>query len=204
MPSDLSNLIPTELLPSLREDRFNISIKLQGLPYKTIWPKVRILLNSTTLIDTKVENEFKFEYQTTVETAQHYDLELILYNKLDKFTTVDTNGSITENMGVEIKSIVINDIDIVSNNLISNLGEFTPHLSKSKIEFFTKNNIFFGPSKTLGIFENGVWKMSFEAPIVSYLNKFSAFYEKHAIWPNNVLLQEIYDTINNIRDLESK
>lgn len=204
MHRELDFVIPEELIDLIDEDRFDLQIKLSGFKFKNKLPRVKIMLNDQILASESVTECYEFKYSTKIIPKEKYCLSLEFYNKLDNDTLTDENGNIIENLGFQIKSIIINDIDLVATKIIFNLGEYTPKLSDNKLKWFIENNIPHGPNKTLGIFENGIWKINMVAPMLSHFVQFQAFIEKHELWPNLPLLNEIYNTINNIKLLEQQ
>lgn len=204
MRTDLNSLLPLEIIECINESRFDIVVNFKGTKFKNKFPKIKIIFDNQVLDNITIVDSFQYKYSTKLEIGKNYNLEFDFYNRLDTDTILDSNGQIVEDLGVHLDSITINDIDIIKNKLIFNLGEFTPRLSSKKLQYYKENNIAISSRKSLHITENGIWKISFQAPILGYLNQFMTFFESHEFWPNDKLMQDIYATINNIRKMENQ
>jgi hypothetical protein len=197
----LDNLIPTAIREKCNSTEVQIEIILAATSANGRWPSIRLLVNSEQAINKTADSPI-ITIDYSAEISNKVCLELEYYGKTADDTVV-SNGNIIENQSIEILGLVINGIDVVKNSLIYKLGEYTMVLSPEKHKFFTDNGINTGPSHSLMMAENGSWKLTLEVPILAYLIKLSNPYFKHERW-NHSNLDEIYNVINEIRELEQQ
>ena len=201
--NDLDFLIPQEIHNLINEKNAEFSIQLTGVPCQGRYPRLRVFFNDTVEVDEKISGTKTLTFQKNTLELDYFDIRLEYYNKLDCDTTTDSLGNILENQGLSIDKFIVNDIDIVKTNIIYNLGSYQYNLSDAKKQYYIGNNINFENTHSLHMFENGTWSLKFKLPIYGFFTKLKSRQEKHELWPNNELLIDIYNTINNIRKIQN-
>jgi hypothetical protein len=203
--SNLDVLIPANILESCQLDRFDMTIIFRAAAVEGRWPRVRITVGDQQVIDKEINDQEEIKFSTRLDLSDyHFDIKIEYYGKTNKDTKL-ISGKISENQYVEIEKFIINDIDIIATNIIYSLGHYHMLLPKEKFEYFKLHGHETGPTHSLSMFENGYWLLVMRAPILTQFVKFKSKNEKHVIhWPNNELLNEIYDTILYIRKLEKQ
>jgi len=148
-----------------------IKIKLLGNKSNNKIPTVRMLINNVEFYCGTVEptQEFVFYF----EPKENNTLCIEHYNKYNEDTIVDANGNIVEDLSVELKSIHIDDVEIMEtvlfsmpyyvewpDNIVSDYhqkGETPPE--------YINNNLYFG--------FNGTYKFAFsDNVVVEYYKQF--------------------------------
>lgn len=198
----LDNLIPKQILDACEFDRCKVYLELTATSARNEWPTVRFKVANVIVYQGPVEGSRIIEYDSRLSIKEcQFDLEY--YGKENKHTVVD-QGQLVENQAVTISKFEINDIDIIKTNLIYSLGNYQMKLSPEKTAYFVEHNIPTGPSHSLYMSENGNWILNVTMPLVTHFVRCKTYYEPHAeLWPDIKLLNDIYNTVNNIRRLES-
>ena len=203
--SNLDVLIPAHILESCQLNRFDMSIMFRAAAVEGRWPRVRITVGDQQVIDKEIHDQEEIKFSTRLDLSiPTFDIKIEYYAKTNKDTKL-INDKISENQYVEIEKFIINDIDIIATNIIYSLGYYHMLLPKEKFEYFKLHGHQPGPTHSLSMFENGYWLLVMRPPILTQFVKFKSKNEKHVLhWPNNELLNEIYDTILYIRNLEKQ
>jgi hypothetical protein len=201
---DLDYLIPEQIAQLIEDTTLNLELILFGFQCQKRYPKIKVHYNNDILFDGEIKERKILKFNKNVTNLKNLEIRLEFYNKLDNDTFVDESGKILENQGVKIEKIIVNNYDIIDCNIIYNLGKYELNLSDSKKQHFIKNNISIGDSHSLDMFENGSWNLKFNFPIASYFCSLKGSHLKHELWPNYKLLNEINDSIKNIRRLETE
>jgi hypothetical protein len=131
-------------------------------------------------------------------------LEIEYNGKNDEDTVVDQHGNILENQSLSIRSLIVNRVDIINNDIIQQLGSYTRSFSPEKLKYYEQNNLSTEPTDSLDMYENGRWRMTFPIPIVTNLSKIKNKIDPQVQWPDPILIGEIVNTIHAIRDLEKQ
>jgi hypothetical protein len=196
----LDYLIPKSIMKMMNLDRFDFELKIDTTSANNDWPMIKILVDSEVVFDEQIESSRVIKYQGNCVDKEFILLDIEFYGKNENHTVVDENGNIIENQGCVIKSLKINDVDVVSTQIIYNLGHYYFYLSEQKRQYFEKHGYATDRSHSLSMFENGTWKMKLKTPILTELVKYKAFYEAHEQWPDDKFMRLMY---NNIIELEN-
>lgn len=192
MSKNLEHLVPKKIWDLLALDRFDLEIQAKCHEFDSKWPKIQIVVDNEIVYDGEAVDDFTFRFSKSFPVDQQScKLDIIYHSKLDTDTRV-VDGEIVANQGLDIKSITINNIDIVESKLMFELGMFTMNLSPAKKLMFKKFNINTEPSTTLGLYENGTWEMTMKLPVVSYFSELHSRVEVVEAGPWEKLIEEIY------------
>jgi hypothetical protein len=205
MNKDLLNLIPKHIIDIIEPAKIDVTIVLACHAFNSHWPMIKLTINDQIAYDGETQGLFQFDYSFHINPDQDtFSIVLTYHDKLDTYTKVDDQGNIIENQGVDIKKLVINGVDIVESNIIHQVGQFTPIFSPAKLCFFKDNNIDTGPSTTLGVYENGVWDMTFKLPVLSYFSEIQHHIEFNSNDSWQPLVAEIFARVLNCEKLEQQ
>jgi hypothetical protein len=135
------------------------------------WPSVKVSINNDELFDGPVCQTQLIKYAGQSSVGQKEIIfKIEYYNKSDSDTVVE-NGVIKENQSVLIDQLKINTVDVIKTGLIHKLGSYQMDLSQEKLKYFIKNNIDTSTSTNTHMYENGVWTINLELPILSFFTK---------------------------------
>ena len=202
-PRDLDSVIPKSILDLFNFDQVSMSIRLKSTPAGDKWPKVRIVLGDKIVADQTLSGDDVIDYSTTLsDDISNFLLKIEYYDRTDQDTITDANGEIIEDQSVSIEQIILNDIDIVKSQVIYKMGQYTREFSIDKLKYFEERGLDTGPTSSLSMFENGVWTISLKNPITKQLINLKTFQQKHELWPNDALLIETLDIIDQLQQVE--
>lgn len=205
MNKNLSRLIPKHIVDIIEHNQVDIKLVLDCHAFNCRWPKIKLQINEQFVYAGEVQNQFQFNHSFQISPDQKtFSIKLIYHSKLDTDTKVDSQGKIVENQGIDIKNLVINGVDIVDSTTIHRVGQFTPSLSPKKLSFFKEHNIDTGPSTTLGLYENGVWDMTFKLPVLSHFSEIQHHIEYNSNDSWRDLVAEIYSRVLHCEKLEQQ
>lgn len=209
-PSQQTNidfLVPDHIIDHCAFDRLTIDIKLSGTSAVDDYPMARIKVNSKTIFDGVVENKEELSFETSLDLMNDnlVLLEIEYYGKKKHHTTVNNaDRTIQENQMIELSDLIINDVDVIKTNILYSIGQYEMFLTDEKREYFINNGYDTGPTHSRQMFENGKWKIDIPVPVLTGFCKIASFQDPHEKWPNPELMQELFDRIKNIRNLEAK
>jgi len=166
------------------------------------WPHVIVCINETEIYNDK-QDRIHIKYSGSVDDP-YLNLTVELLNKTTNHTVVDSNGNILENQHVLLESIIVNGVDLVRTRLIHRVGDYRMHLDEIKKQHFKNLGIDIGPTTSLSMYENGVWKIQLQQPVLSYLSALQAKIEPWEQGNWQYLSEEIYKTIEICKQLEGR
>jgi len=196
--SKFNTLIPENIKKLLNHNEVNVRIILTSTSANGVYPKIKIKMDDNIIFDGSVIKEISIPILTMVNKSS-FNFQIEHYGKTDAGTVVDDNGNIIENQTVTISGFFVNEVDITKRGLMSKLGCFYPNLSQEKQKYFLDIGISVGPSQSLTMFENGTWSLEFKMPVLYWFNKLVSPQEIHEKWPNQDLMDHLYDKIQLIR-----
>lgn len=204
--TNLDHLLDPEIIEYCRFDRFDLKLTLTATDADCRWPGIRIWNDGKIIADQSVtDGIFEFEYNEIVDMSRSNKvLEIEYYGKTDQDTITDSSGNIIQNQSLTIERLLINDIDIIENSTMYQLGNYTAELSPEKRAYYIEHGYSVEPTYSLNMFENGRWRLTIPLPILTTLVKLKAVQEAHEKWPDPELLNSIVTTVNNIRLLEKQ
>jgi hypothetical protein len=166
--TNLDHLLPKEILEKVNSKSLELSLSLHGVDCLESWPKCRVLVNDLEIFDGIVTDQQIIKYSKVFSSnEQSVTIKIIRYGKTDTDTKITSDGTIINNQILSISDLILNGINAIENNLIYK-GIFNMQLLPNKQEYFLKNNI-----KTqindFHFYENGVWELYLELPILTYI-----------------------------------
>lgn len=201
--NNLDFLIPPQINSLLKLSNFNLKIYLSPSKLLQKFPQYRVIINDKVVIDEELLEQKVFTYSSNYDEDTDIKVIIEFYGKKDKDTSVTPTGDIVENLGISIDKVLVNDIDIVSNKIIYNLGKYSYNLSPAKLEYFKSKDINTQPNHSLTMYENGYWTLNFKTPVLKQFTSIRSIHETHVTnVPDNYMLNDIYNTILHIRSLE--
>jgi lipoate synthase len=199
---NLDFLVPPKFLEMLELDQFELNLKVYGTPAASNWPNMRVKINNQVIYDNPIIETVNVNYKHQLNELTPIELDIEFYGKTEK-DTVLLNDVIVENKHVTLVSMSINGIDIIDTGLIYKLGKYYMKLSDEKMKYFNENKINTEPSHSLDMYENGSWKLLIPTPVIPGFISLRTQSEKHSVGTDLKILNEMYDTIINIRKLET-
>lgn len=202
----LDYLLPDDIVEYCRFDRFDFMLRLAGTPAAGRWPEINIRLDGKIIASSRVKEQgFDFEYSEKLDMSlTHKILEIEYVGKTNDDTVVDSQGTILENQSLTIEELVVNGIDIIANNTMPELGNYTMNLDPGKLAYYQEHGYSIEPTTDLDMYENGVWRLILPIPIITHIAKIKNKLDPHEKWPDPDLLDDIITTIQDIRKLEQK
>jgi hypothetical protein len=203
--SRLDHLIPDSIVSMVEQDKFKIDLVLNGIAAGGRKPSVCLIVNDQQVWQSTVDQETVVRYeQTTSEPEIAFKIKY--YNKQTGDTIVDRDGNIIENQCIKIKKILLNDVDIVQNQALYQLGQYHMELSPEKRDYFIQHGFNVEPNHSLDMYENGEWRISVVMPVLSGLASRLSLYEKHEVWieSQQEVYAKIYHKFLNIRQLQNQ
>lgn len=206
LSSKIDYLIPDKILQACELDRFDLEIILQGTACWGQYPQVRIWVDHVVIWQGAVGSQEHIKFSQKIDLVNKSTCVRIEMHSKDDVagTRVDLSGQIVDNQSVEIKQLIVNDIDIVKNSSIFNFGHYQPKLSEQKAQYFQQHGYNLGPSHCLTMTENGEWCLNFDLPVVRSIAKLVAPQYTAMKWPDHDLLVKIIAQCNRVLALEQQ
>lgn len=206
MSTNLDHLIPLEIHSLLNCDLIDVKILLQGHVARDQWPNVTVCVNNVVVYNSAVIGLQEISYQTQADQlTKTCTVNITYHSKQNNDTVVDSNGVIVENQFVEIAELWLNGVDIVANGMIhQNIGQYTMQLDQHKQQYFAEHNISTVPTTSTRMFENGVWNIELDLPILSALTAKHNFVESWEDVNGAELVDQVFELFNACRALEKK
>lgn len=206
MSTNLDHLIPLEIHSLLNCDLIDVKILLQGHAAQSQWPNVTVRVNNVVVYSSAVIGLQEISYQTRADQLTKSCIVNITYHsKQNNDTVVDSNGVIVENQFVEIAELWLNGVDVVANGMIhQNIGQYTMQLDQHKQQYFEEHNISTVPTTNTRMFENGVWNIELDLPILSSLTAKHNFVESWEEVDSAELVDQMFELFTACQALEMK
>ena len=203
MNKNLLTLIPPQILIPLTSHTVDLEIHLVGKQAKSSWPSVKISIDQKEIYNGIVIEEQTISAKTN--TNEEFSIQIEYYGKKDFDTVSDDNGIIIENQSIEIKKIIVNNVDLIKTKLIyKNIGCYTMLLTPYKEQELKKYNQSTEPSTNLTMYENGIWKINLKQPLYTFLSSLWYTHEDAEIVDIPKIKQEIHDRLNNCLEIVAK
>jgi len=197
--NQFEHLIPQNILDAMALDLFQLRIDLISTSAGGLWPEIQVCIDEQPIWSGYVSQTQRVEYSTTGRRNQTLILTIKLMNKTNDHTKINENGDIIENTSVTIHSLQVNQVELIATNLIQKFGDYQMMLDDEKMQYFIKQGYNTGSSHSTTMYENGHWALKFEFPILPYLCSKTTQHEPHEKWPDDKLMQVLY---NKILELE--
>lgn len=201
--TSLDYLIPNSIIDQMQLSKFDFKLDLTSTPCHGRWPNVKVTVGNSVIFNDVIVGQQHIAHNMDI-VIDELAVQIEYYNKQDNDTLVSAQGEILENQSVTIASLCVNNIDIIKTQIIYNLGFFYQNLSLEKQKYFIDHGFNTGPSHTLYLCENGIWKLNFKFPVMYHFVKCKAFQAPTERWPDTEFLNEIYNLVQEIRILEQQ
>ena len=187
-------------------DRIDISIAAQGIQVNGRWPTVMITVDGCCIHDDIVNDTQIFSYKNTASAGQKFcKIDIEYYGKQDQDNELDHDHNIINTQSLLLQEIRINDVDIIKNKAIhQGFGYYRMHLDAAKYEYFKQQGLPTGDTTRTHMFENGIWHLEIELPLLSTIAKKNAVIEP---WENidvDLLINEFLERIDICKKLEDQ
>ena len=188
----------------LNLDRIDIRIVAQGFEIKSKWPTARITVDGNCVYDGPIDERKEVHYQSQALPGQKSCvIDIEYYGKVDLDNELDADGNLVKTQSLSLKEIWINDVNIIKTGAIyQDVGYYRMHLTDAQIEYFKGKGKLLGDSLSIHMFENGVWHLDIELPLLSTLSKKNAVVEKWEDVDIRPMLEELLQRIDVCKKLE--
>lgn len=182
----------------------DLKLVLQGTDCQQRWPCVKIVVDQKIIYDGIVSGVNTVGYKSAAESDQKKcTVDIEYYNKTDQDTQIDKNGEIISNQLLSIKEFWVNGVDIVKTGAIhQDIGCYTMNLDTHKYEYFVKQGINTCPTTNTHMFENGVWHVEIELPLLSTLSNKNSDSEPWEQVDVESIVKKLYSQLIVCEDLE--
>jgi hypothetical protein len=194
-------LIPDHIVPKMNLDLVQIQVNLIATPANGHWPSAQILIDDLLIWTGNIIEKQCIDYVRNDIQGKNLSLKIEFLNKIPDHTKVDIDGKIIENTSITIDSLLVNQVDIVKCNLIYQLGNYQMSLDDEKQQYYIDHGFNVGPSHSLGMYENGIWLLNFDLPVLPNLCSLMTRHAQHEKWPDEYLMNTIYDGILKVENL---
>lgn len=203
---EIDHLIPDEIIDACCLEQFDIELVVYGNDAGERYPQMRIWINDSLMWHGVVTKQQTINVKQSLDINQQQVQLRIEYHGKDDQTCVkvDEHGNIIENQFLSIKQLVINGIDLTSNQLIYNFGKYYMTLSPEKQKYFLEHNHDIHPNHSLSMFENGEWRLDFGIPVTRSIAKKVSPQKSQIKWPDNDLLIRIIAKCDRVEQLQKK
>ena len=145
-------------------------VDLTGYPANQRYPEINISIGTQLVWSGPVVDNLLLEFDSVSIDLPEFSFEIEYFNKLENDTVVADDGTIVANQSVKINAVMINDVLITGNRLLEHSS--TDYcLTESQKIAYTSNVYPWESVKTDTIWNNGVWKIKLQKPIVAGLIK---------------------------------
>ena len=192
-------------MSSLNLDRIDISIAAQGIQVNERWPMMMITVDGCCIYDGIVKDTQIFRYQNTASACQQScQIDIEYYGKQDQDNELDHDQNIIKTQSLLLQEIRINDVDIIKTRAIhQGLGYYRMFLDAAKYEYFKQQGLPIGDTTRTHMFENGIWHLEIELPLLSTLVKKNPVIEPWEDIDLDLLINEFLERIDICEKLET-
>lgn len=148
-------------------DTHAIQIDLTGVPVDNRYPQVKILIDQTMHWQGAVIEKTQLEFKNLQSKGRFIDLQLCYTNKSNQDTKV-INGKIVANQCIQINWIAIDQL-MLSNYDLRDNSVTNYDLTEQEKDAYNVHGQEWKDVKTTTLYNNGVWKLTLEKPILSCL-----------------------------------
>lgn len=169
---------PTMIIDNLKDVQgiiqedvsYNFVVDLTGTPANDKYPEIKISIGNHSVWNGTVVDNLLLKFSSIDIDAAEFNFEIAYFNKMEDDTVVDKDGTIVANQSVKINAISINDLSITGNQLLEH-SETNYFLTESQQIAYNNNSYPWESVKTDTIWNNGVWQIKLQKPIIASLIK---------------------------------
>jgi hypothetical protein len=163
---NFNQILPPEVSDRLDLRNVDIDLTLDSEDCEGRWPRCRI-----TIGDHEIFNDPIVRQQTIVDSKNIYDssaeIRIEYYGKESTDTKINDQGQIIANQKMGISKFKLNGVDIIKNGLIYR-AEYSMELDPDKQRYFKEHSIS-TKHHDYHFYENGVWSLQIEIPVLTYI-----------------------------------
>jgi hypothetical protein len=160
--------LPDHLWSYLTSRTIDFRVHLRAKSARSVWPLVEISVNHAVIYRDLAVDDTTISKQLDID--DDFVLRISLIDKPDDGTVIDDQGRIIENQEIEIISIVVNNVDLVSTGLIyRGIGSYVMNLTAYKKQQLEKYGQIMDQSNNLTMAENGTWTIRLKQPVFTCL-----------------------------------
>jgi hypothetical protein len=152
------------------EISYTFAVDLVGSPANGRYPEIKIMIGNSQVWSGAVVDNTLLKFNCVDIAAPEVNFEIEYFNKLENDTVVDHNGTIVANQSVKINSVAINELLITGHQLLEH-SSTNYFLTEGQKAAYTSNNFPWESVKTDTIWNNGVWQIKLQKPIIASLIK---------------------------------
>lgn len=151
-------------------DQFTIEFSLTGFPAQQRYPIVKIIVNDKELWHDVIQGNQRLTFDNLDVQESFIQIDIHYLGKTEN-DTVMIDSKMIENQHVKICYIKINGITISGNELID-ISSTDYDLRDNQKRSYSEINAAWSKVKTDTLYDNGVWSISLNRPIVTNLIKY--------------------------------
>ena len=189
----LENMITSDLRAKIHPNNVSVTLRLTATDCQGRWPRACIMFGQDLVFDDYVNKEKLIEFNRQDLSEDSYTFSIKIYGKTNKDTVVNSAGDIVENMSLHIDQFVLNGVDIVKNKFIYE-GHYAMDLSDEKRSYFKSQDLN-SELRDYHFYENGLWKISIDMPVVKNIILKKRRLETYETIPYHNTMLEIADKL---------
>lgn len=163
---NFDQLLSPEILDRLDSKNVNIDIELNSEDCNGRWPSCRVLIGEHEIFNGSVVHQQVIRESRNINDSSTF-IKIEYYSKTSQDTKINNQGEIIANQMIGISKFKLNGVDIIRNGLIYR-AEYVMKLDSSKEQHFKKHNISIR-NHDYHFYENGVWSLQIEIPVLTYI-----------------------------------
>ena len=189
---NFNQILPPEVSDRLDLRNVDIDLTLDSEDCEGRWPSCRITIGDYGIFDGDIVGQ-----KTIVDSTDIYDssaeIRIEYYGKESVDTKIDDQGQIVANQKMGISKFKLNGVDIIKNGLIYR-AEYSMKLDPDKQRYFKEHNIS-TKHHDYHFYENGVWSLQIEIPVLTYIINITKQVETFEKIPYNNIIKNIIEKL---------
>lgn len=184
----------------------DIKIVLQGFNSNDVWPLAKIKVDDVCIHDGIVQNLQYYSYQSQANDEQKTcRIAIEYYGKNDLDNELDNEYKLVKTQSLLLKQIQINSVDIIKTGHIhQDLGCYKIFPNSKNVDYDTPQEHMITGTTNIHMFENGVWQLDINVPLLSTLAKKNPVIEPWEDINVGQLIGEFLDRIKICQSLEKQ
>jgi hypothetical protein len=186
--NNFNQLLPPEILDRLDNKNVDIDLTLDSEDCESRWPGCRVTIDGHEIFNGIVVKQQSIVTSRNVNDS-FSNIRIEYYGKEAKDTSVDNQGQIIANQNLGISKFKLNGVDIIKNGMIYQ-AKFIMNLDPNKEKYFKEHNI---PNRNhdYHFYENGVWSLQIEIPVLKYIINITKQVETFEKIPYDNIIKDI-------------
>lgn len=146
-------------------DIVTVKLTLVGTPATQNYPRVKIFINYSLVMDDYIVNDCDLTFQT--KNIGHLQIRLDYYNKTDNDTVVN-DGVIIDNQYVRIEQLIVNGVKL-SGPSLCNIARVNYRLTEEQKIIYNSHGYQWENVPSDSLYNNGTWELYLKSPLVTNL-----------------------------------